>query len=130
MDQVYAPYSPKVMDHFLHPRNLGELPDATAVGEARAGEHGDLVRVSLKIEGHRIVEVRARVFGCAVAIASASIGTELLKGRTMAEARKLSNRDVVEALGGLPEEKVRCSLLIEQATRAALESFSGGPSSE
>jgi len=113
-------YSPRVWDHFLNPRNAGELQDATGVGTARNPRCGDLIKLCLRIEGDVVRDARARTFGCAAAIACSSALTELLKGRSVAEARRLTNRDVVSFLGGLPEHKIACSLVAEEAVRNAL----------
>ena len=113
-------YSAAVMDHFRNPRNCGELPDATAVGEAVNPPCGDRLRLSLKIGDGRILAVRFKAFGCIAAIASSSRLTEMLEGRTLEEARAVTNREVAASLGGLPETKQACSVLAEQALRAAL----------
>ncbi|RME92854.1 MAG: iron-sulfur cluster assembly scaffold protein [Verrucomicrobia bacterium] len=116
-------YNDTVMDHFLNPRNAGPLPNANAVGRAGSGDCGDLVELSLRVEDDRVVEARFRAFGCVAAIAGASVTTELVRGRTVAEALALTNTDVVHALGGLPPRKVECSILAEEAIRAALGAY-------
>lgn len=125
MDDPASRYNETVMDHFLNPRNAGSLPGANAVGRAGSGDCGDLVELSLRIQGDRIVEARFRAFGCVAAIAGASVTTELVRGRTLIEALALTNRDVVEALGGLPPHKVECSILAEEAIRSALTAYRG-----
>lgn len=112
-------YSPAVMDHFLNPRNTGDLPDATSVVTVENPACGDLVKLSLKVEKGVIVAARARTFGCAAAIATTSVLTEMLTGRRVEEAAGLKNGDVVARLGGLPEDKVGCSVLAERAVQAA-----------
>jgi nitrogen fixation NifU-like protein len=118
-----ALYNATVLDHFLNPRNVGDVPDAEALGEAGEPNCGDAMRLSLRIKNGRIVDARFRTVGCGAAIASSSMATELLKGRTLEEARHFSNQEVVAALGGLPPAKVQCSLLAAQALRAALEDY-------
>ena len=115
-------YNPTVMDHFLNPRNTGELKDATRVVTVENPACGDMVRLSLRIERGAIAAVRAKTFGCAAAIASASALTEMLEGRTLEEAARIRNADVVARLGGLPEDKINCSVVAEQAVQAALQS--------
>jgi nitrogen fixation NifU-like protein len=123
MGPVGFDYSAAVLDHFRNPRNCGEIPDAEAVGEAVNPACGDRMRISLRIEAGRIAAARFKAFGCIAAIASSSKLTEMLAGRTLEEARALTNREVAEALGGLPGEKQACSVLAEQGLRAALEDF-------
>ena len=123
MSETLAMYNPTVMDHFLNPRNVGEVPDADAIGEAGEPNCGDTLRLTLKITGGRITDVRFRALGCGAAIASSSMATELLKGRTLDEARHFSNEEVVAALGGLPPAKIQCSVLAAEALRAALKSY-------
>ena len=116
-------YSAKVMDHFANPRNVGELPDANGVGEVGNAKCGDIMRMYLKIEGNTIVDVKFMTFGCGAAIATSSMATELIKGKTIDEALKLTNKAVIEALDGLPPVKVHCSVLAEQAVKAALADY-------
>jgi len=118
-----APYSEKVMDHFTHPRNMGEIKDASAVAEVGNPACGDLMKLYLKIENNRIVDARFKTFGCGAAIASSSMTTELIIGRSVEEASRLSNEEVEEALGGLPPAKRHCSVLAEEALHAALEDY-------
>ena len=113
-------YSEKVMDHFTHPRNVGEIPDADAVGEVGNAKCGDIMKIYMKIENDVIVDIKFQTFGCASAIATSSMATELIKGKRVEEALELSNKAVVEALDGLPPVKVHCSLLAEEAIHAAL----------
>ncbi len=116
-------YSEKVMDHFEHPRNVGELEDANAVGQVGNPKCGDIMKMYLKIEDGAIVDVRFKTFGCGSAIATSSMATELIKGKRVEEALQLTNRAVAEALGGLPAYKMHCSVLAEEAIKAALADY-------
>ena len=118
-----ALYTETVMDHFTHPRNVGEIPDADGVGEVGNAKCGDIMKMYLKIKDDRIEDVKFETFGCGSAIASSSMATELIKGKTIEEALKLTNKAVVEALEGLPPIKVHCSVLAEQAVKAALSDY-------
>ena len=108
------------MDHFTHPRNVGEIPDADGVGEVGNAKCGDIMKMYLKIKDDRIEDVKFETFGCGSAIASSSMATEMIKGKTVAEAMKLTNKAVMEALDGFPPEKEHCSLLAEETLHAAL----------
>ncbi|MDN5277044.1 MAG: nitrogen fixation protein NifU [Clostridiales bacterium] len=116
-------YSEKVMDHFMNPRNVGEIEDADGVGEVGNAKCGDIMKIFLKIRDNRIVDVKFKTFGCGAAIASSSMATELIKGRTIDEALELTNKAVAEALDGLPPIKMHCSVLAEQAIKAAIEDY-------
>ena len=116
-------YSEKVLDHFTNPRNVGELPDANGVGEVGNAKCGDIMKMYLKIEGGIITDVRFKTFGCGAAIATSSMATEMVKGKTVEEALQLSNKAVMEALDGLPPVKVHCSVLAEQAIKAAVSDY-------
>ena len=116
-------YSEKVMDHFANPRNVGELKDANGVGEVGNSKCGDIMRMYLKIEGSTIVDVKFMTYGCGAAIATSSMATEMVKGKTIEDALKLTNKAVMEALDGLPPVKVHCSVLAEQAIKAALADY-------
>lgn len=116
-------YTAAVLEHFRNPRNCGEIPDASAVGEAVNPACGDRLRISLKIEDGKVVAARFKAFGCIAAIASASRLTELVTGRTVEAARALTNAEVAASLGGLPEGKIGCSVLAEQGLRAAFEDW-------
>ena len=118
-----ALYSEKVMDHFLHPRNVGVIEDANAIGEVGNAKCGDIMKMYLKIEDDIIQDVKFETFGCGSAIASSSMATELIKGKPVAEAEKLTNQAVAEALDGLPAYKMHCSVLAEEAIHAALEDW-------
>ena len=118
-----ALYSEKVMDHFRNPRNVGVIEDADGVGEVGNAKCGDIMKMYLKIEDDVIADVKFETFGCGSAIASSSMATELIKGKTIDEALALSNQAVVEALDGLPTHKIHCSVLAEQAVRAAVKDY-------
>ena len=123
MSDSYTLYNQTVMDHFMNPRNLGDLKDADGVGEVGAAACGDIMKISLKIEDGKIKDARFKTFGCGSAIASSSMATELIKGRTIEEAMNFTNQEVVNALGGLPPVKIHCSVLAEEALKAALEDY-------
>ena len=116
-------YSEKVMDHFAHPRNMGEIEDANAVGRVGNPKCGDIMQMYMKIENDIIVDVKFKTFGCGSAIATSSMATEMIKGKSIEEALKLSNKAVVEALEGLPAHKIHCSVLAEQAVKAAVKDY-------
>lgn len=116
-------YSEKVMDHFTNPRNVGEIPDANGVGEVGNAKCGDIMKIYLQIEDNIIKDVKFKTFGCGAAIATSSIATEIIKGKTVEEALELTNKAVVEALDGLPPAKVHCSVLAEEAVKAAIEDY-------
>ena len=116
-------YSEKVMEHFAHPHNVGVIEDANGVGEVGNAKCGDIMRIYLKIENDIIVDVKFETFGCGSAIASSSMATELIKGKPVSEALTLTNQAVVEALDGLPAQKVHCSVLAEEAIKAALADY-------
>ncbi len=116
-------YNETVMDHFEHPRNVGEMEDPTVVVEVGSSECGDRMKLYLKIEDDVIVDVSFKTLGCAAAIASSSQATEMIKGKTIEEAWNLTNMDVVEALGGLPEPKIHCSVIAEDAIRRAINFY-------
>ena len=116
-------YSEKVMDHFRNPRNVGDIPDADGVGEVGNAKCGDIMKMYLKIEDGIITDVKFETFGCGSAIATSSMATELIKGRRVEEALKLTNQAVVEALDGLPAHKIHCSVLAEEAVRAAIKDY-------
>ncbi len=116
-------YSEKVMEHFANPHNVGELPDANGVGEVGNPKCGDIMRMYLKIENNVITDVRFKTFGCGAAIATSSMATDLIKGKSLDDALKLTNKAVVEALDGLPPVKVHCSVLAEQAVKAAISDY-------
>lgn len=116
-------YSEKVMDHFRNPRNVGEIPDANAVGVVGNAKCGDIMKMFLKIENDIIVDCKFMTFGCGSAIATSSMATEMIKGKSIKEALTLTNKAVAEALDGLPPIKMHCSVLAEQAVKAALKEY-------
>ena len=118
-----ALYSEKVMDHFRNPRNVGVIEDANAVGEVGNAKCGDIMKMYLKIEDDIVEDVKFETFGCGSAIASSSMATELIKGKPLNEAMKLTNKAVTEALDGLPAYKLHCSVLAEEAIQSALENY-------
>lgn len=118
-----GPYSAKVMDHFMNPRNVGEIEDASGVGEVGNPACGDMMRLYLKVEGGKVVDAKFRTFGCGAAIASSSMLTEMIKGRTIQEAEEITNQHVADALDGLPPVKIHCSVMAEEAVKAALEDY-------
>lgn len=118
-----GPYSAKVMDHFMNPRNVGEIEEASGVGEVGNPACGDMMRLYLKVEDGKIVDAKFRTFGCGAAIASSSMLTEMIKGRTLDEARAITNRHVADALDGLPAVKIHCSVMAEEAVKSALDDY-------
>ena len=118
-----ALYSEKVMDHFRHPRNVGSIENADGVGEVGNAVCGDIMKIYLKIENHVIVDVKFETFGCGSAIASSSMATEMIKGKSISEALKLTNKAVTEALDGLPAHKIHCSVLAEEAIKKAVKDY-------
>ena len=118
-----ALYTETVMDHFRNPRNVGELPDANGVGEVGNAKCGDIMKIYLKIDDGIITDVKFNTFGCASAIATSSMATELIKGKPVKDALTLTNTAVVEALDGLPPVKIHCSVLAEEAVKAAVKDY-------
>ncbi len=118
-----ALYSEKVMDHFRNPRNLGVIENADGIGEVGNAKCGDIMRIYLKIDGDVISDVKFETFGCGSAIASSSMATEMIKGKPISEALSLTNKAVTEALDGLPAHKLHCSVLAEEAIRAAIKDY-------
>ena len=116
-------YSEKVMDHFMNPRNVGEIEDANGVGMVGNAKCGDIMKMYIKVEDDRIADIKFKTFGCGSAIATSSMATELIKGKTLDEALELTNKAVVEALDGLPARKIHCSVLAEDAIKAALVDY-------
>ena len=116
-------YSEKVMDHFAHPRNVGEIEGANAVGQVGNAKCGDIMKIYMDIQDNIIKDVKFKTFGCGAAIATSSMATEMVKGKTVEEALQLTNRAVMEALVGLPPEKIHCSVLAEEAIHAAIEDY-------
>ena len=118
-----ALYTDIVMDHFMNPRNVGEIADADGVGEVGNAKCGDIMKIYLKIEDDIIKDVKFETFGCGSAIASSSMATELIKGKTIEEALAVTNKQVVDALGGLPTYKLHCSVLAEESIKAAVKNY-------
>ncbi|MBR1812140.1 MAG: iron-sulfur cluster assembly scaffold protein [Clostridia bacterium] len=118
-----ALYNDVLMEHFLNPRNAGAMDAPDAVGEAGTDRCGDIMKLYLKVADGKITDVRCETYGCSVAIAAGSVTSELLKGRTLAEALALKNAQIAEVLGGLPEEKLHCSVLAEDAVKAAVNDY-------
>ena len=118
-----ALYTETVMDHFMHPRNVGEIADADGVGQVGNAKCGDIMKMYLKIKDDRIEDAKFETFGCGSAIASSSMATELIKGKTVDEALAVTNKQVVDALGGLPAYKLHCSVLAEESIKAAVKDY-------
>ena len=118
-----ALYSEKVMDHFENPRNVGKMPDADGIGEVGNAKCGDIMRMYIKVDNGIISDVKFNTFGCGSAIASSSMATEMIKGKPVSEALELSNKAVIEALDGLPAQKIHCSVLAEEAVKAAVKDY-------
>lgn len=116
-------YSQKVMDHFSNPRNVGKMDNADGVGEVGNPTCGDIMKIYLKIDDGKITDAKFNTFGCGAAVATSSIATEMIKGKTIDEALKLTNKAVIEALDGLPPAKVHCSVLAEEAVKAAIADY-------
>ena len=123
MPNCVTPNSVKVMDHFSNPRNMGSIENSDGIGEVGNAKCGDIMKIFLKVEGDRIADVKFQTFGCGAAIASSSMATELIKGKTLEEAWKLSNKAVAEALDGLPPIKMHCSMLAEEAIHEAINDY-------
>lgn len=118
-----ALYSEKVMDHFRNPRNVGSIENADGIGEVGNGKCGDIMKIYLKVDDEKISDVKFETFGCGSAIASSSMATEMIKGKPLKEVLKITNKAVTEALDGLPKHKLHCSVLAEEAIRAAVEDY-------
>jgi nitrogen fixation protein NifU and related proteins len=116
-------YSEKVMDHFMHPRNVGEIADANGIGEVGNPKCGDIMKIYLKIEDNIVKDAKFKTFGCGSAIASSSMATELIKGKSIDDAWELTNKAVAEALDGLPPVKMHCSVLAEEAIHKAINNY-------
>ena len=116
-------YSDKVIEHFQNPRNVGTIPDCDGVGRVGSPVCGDMMEVYIKVEDGRLVDVKYKTFGCGAAVASGSMGTEMVKGKTIEEAMRITDQQVAEALDGLPEEKMHCSNLAADGIRAAIEDY-------
>jgi len=116
-------YTEQVMDHFMNPRNVGEIEDASGVGTVGNAKCGDIMKIYIKVENNVIVDVKFKTFGCGAAIATSSVATELVMGKTIDEALQITNKMVVEKLGGLPDQKLHCSVLAEEALHEAIKNY-------
>lgn len=123
MPDIGGPYSSKVMEHFMNPRNVGEITDADGIGNVGNPVCGDIMKMYIKVKDGVIVDAKFKTFGCGAAIATSSMATELIKGKTIDEALKITNKTVAEALGGLPPIKMHCSLLAEEAFQSAIDDY-------
>ena len=122
-DDMLGPYSEKVMDHFMNPRNMGEIKDADAVGTVGNPACGDVMRLYLKVKDDKVSDAKFKTFGCGAAIATSSMATEMIKGKTMDESLKITNEAVAEALDGLPPNKMHCSVLAQEDIEAAINNY-------
>ncbi len=122
-DDMLGPYSEKVMDHFMNPRNMGEIKDADAVGTVGNPACGDVMRLYLKVKDDKVLDAKFKTFGCGAAIATSSMATEMIKGKTVDESLKITNEAVAEALDGLPPNKMHCSVLAQEAIEAAINNY-------
>ncbi len=120
---MLGPYSEKVMDHFMNPRNMGEIKDADAVGTVGNPACGDVMRLYLKVKDDKVLDAKFKTFGCGAAIATSSMATEMIKGKTVDESLKITNNAVAEALDGLPPNKMHCSVLAQEAIEAAINNY-------
>lgn len=116
-------YSEKVMDHFQHPRNVGKMDDADGIGEVGNAKCGDIMKIYIKVKDDIITDIKFNTFGCGSAIAASSMATEMIKGKPISQALELTNKAVVEALDGLPPAKIHCSVLAEEAVKAAIDDY-------
>ncbi|MCX5692388.1 MAG: Fe-S cluster assembly scaffold protein NifU [Candidatus Omnitrophica bacterium] len=123
MESFHTQYSEKVMEHFKNPKNVGEIPDANGIGNVGNPICGDIMRLYIKVKDGKILDAKFKTFGCGAAIATSSMITELVKGKTIDEALKISNSAVAEALGGLPKIKMHCSVLAEEALKSAIDDY-------
>ncbi len=122
-DDMNGPYSEKVMDHFMNPRNMGDIKDASAVGTVGNPACGDVMRLYIKVEDDKIAEAKFKTFGCGAAIATSSMATEMIKDKSLEEASEITNEAVAEALDGLPANKMHCSVLAQEAIEAAIKNY-------
>ena len=122
-DDMLGPYSEKVMDHFMNPRNMGEIKDADAVGTVGNPACGDVMRLYLKVEDEKILDAKFKTFGCGAAIATSSMATDMIKDKSVDEASRITNEAVAEALDGLPPNKMHCSVLAQEAIEAAIKNY-------
>nr|MBU1327651.1 Fe-S cluster assembly scaffold protein NifU [Candidatus Omnitrophota bacterium] len=123
MESFHTQYSEKVMEHFKNPKNVGEILDADGIGNVGNPVCGDIMRLYIKVKDNRITDAKFKTFGCGAAIATSSMVTEIVKGKTIEEALQVSNKAVAEALGGLPKVKMHCSVLAEEALKSAIDDY-------
>lgn len=116
-------YNDKVMEHFINPKNVGEIENADGSGQVGSAACGDIMKIDIKVEDNVIVDVKFKTYGCGAAVASSSIATEMILGRTIEEALEFTNKDLIEEIGGLPSEKIHCSVLAEEALQAAINDY-------
>lgn len=122
-DKPLGPYSAKVMEHFMNPRNMGEIEDADGIGTVGNPKCGDVMKLFIKVKDGIIIDVKFKTFGCGAAIATSSMATELIKGKTLEDARKITNATVADALDGLPPVKMHCSVLAKEGIEAAIDAY-------
>ena len=116
-------YNDKVMEHFTNPRNVGEIENPDGTGQVGSAACGDIMKMDIKVENDVITDVKFKTYGCGAAVASSSVATEMIKGRTIEEAMKFTNKELLQAIGGLPSAKIHCSILAEEALQAALKDY-------
>lgn len=116
-------YNDKVMEHFINPKNVGEIENADGSGQVGSAACGDIMKIDIKVEDNVIVDVKFKTYGCGAAVASSSIATEMIMGKTIEEALEFTNKDLIEEIGGLPSEKIHCSVLAEEALQAAINNY-------
>lgn len=116
-------YNDKVMEHFINPKNVGEIENADGTGQVGSAACGDIMKIDIKVEDNVIVDVKFKTYGCGAAVASSSVATEMIIGKTIEEALKFTNKDLIEEIGGLPSEKIHCSVLAEEALQAAIQDY-------
>ncbi|MCK5128873.1 MAG: Fe-S cluster assembly scaffold protein NifU [Clostridiales bacterium] len=116
-------YNKKVMEHFSNPRNVGEIENASGTGQVGSAACGDIMKIDIKVEDNIIVDVKFKTFGCGAAVASSSIATEMIIGKSVEEALKFTNKDLLKEIGGLPNEKIHCSILAEEALQEAINNY-------
>jgi len=121
--EEFMQYTEKVMEHFMNPRNVGKMEDADGMGKVGNPQCGDIMQIFIKVKDNVITDIRFLTMGCGAAIAASSVTTEMVKGKTIEEALNITNKDVISALGGLPSEKLHCSVLAEEGIRAAIEDY-------
>lgn len=116
-------YNDKVMDHFINPRNVGEIENPDGTGQVGSAACGDIMKIDIKVENEVIIDIKFKTYGCGAAVASSSVATEMIKGRTIEEALKFTNKDLIKEIGGLPSVKIHCSILAEEALQVAIKDY-------